>query len=148
MTAKFKLRDPTKKHIVEWPVTVTMPVDGGDFQESTFTAKFEVIPMEEVDKIYDKARQEMLGDKADDKKAAAGLQHLFGQLAKDTLMPGDVELLKRGWVGWTDVANEDKDSAAKFTPKVRDALLGTECFALSMKEEYLAFLKGRRRAGN
>jgi hypothetical protein len=41
----------TKKRIVEWPVSLPMPVDGGDTQEQLCSATFEIIPQDEYNAL-------------------------------------------------------------------------------------------------
>ena len=40
-----------KKKEVEWPVTVSIPQDGGKVTKATFTAKFEVVDSDESEDI-------------------------------------------------------------------------------------------------
>jgi hypothetical protein len=44
----FKL---TTKRIVEWPVTMAMPVNGGTTQDQQCTATFEIIPQDEYNAL-------------------------------------------------------------------------------------------------
>ncbi|SFJ04226.1 hypothetical protein [Nitrosomonas sp. Nm34] len=46
----FKIEDQPK--LVEWPVSVNVPQDGGKIKKNTFTAEFELITQEELDAIY------------------------------------------------------------------------------------------------
>lgn len=40
----------TKKKVVEWPITINMPVDGGTISKEQCSAKFEIVDQEEYDK--------------------------------------------------------------------------------------------------
>jgi hypothetical protein len=41
----------TKKRVVEWPVTLAMPVDGGNTQDQLCTAHFDIITQDEYNKL-------------------------------------------------------------------------------------------------
>lgn len=46
----FKVEEPKE---IAWPVTVSIPRDGGETTKATFTGKFKVIPTAEFNAIYD-----------------------------------------------------------------------------------------------
>lgn len=40
-----------KKRIISWPVSIDVPVDGGETQQQTCTAKFEILNQDEYDEL-------------------------------------------------------------------------------------------------
>jgi len=72
----FKIaQQPTYK----WPVKVHIPTDGGKFTTGTFTAEFNALPQDEIDKIIEAGRD---GDR-------------------------DADLAREVLVGWASVQDED-----------------------------------------
>jgi len=56
----FKLVKPDEgdKPTYKWPVTIKKPIDGGKFATYTFNAKFEYLPDEEIQQVFENARLE------------------------------------------------------------------------------------------
>jgi len=52
-----------QKPTYKWPVTVHIPADGGKFTKGTFTAEFNALPQDQIDKIIKDGRD---GDETSD----------------------------------------------------------------------------------
>lgn len=58
MAVKFKFETLDQAVEIEWPVKVNQPIAGGKFEEASFTARFKILPVAEIQAIEAKAAKE------------------------------------------------------------------------------------------
>lgn len=104
----------TAKHEVDWPVTCSVPLDGGKHGVLKFHATFEILPQEEVD-----------------------------ALEAPDVAKFDQVLLDRVLVGWRDLPDAD-DGTVEFTPENKAAALRWPFIRAGLIEAYRAAVQGRK----
>lgn len=57
MAVKFDFKDLDEPVEIEWPVKVNKPAAGGKFEEATFTARFRIYPVEDIQAMEAEAQK-------------------------------------------------------------------------------------------
>lgn len=100
----------------KWPVSFTIPTDGGAHKKCSFTAEFKRLPLSRVVEIT---------DNADGKKT-------------------DADLVREVMIGWDDVKDAD-GNAVQFTDAALNSALDIVGFATGVAIAFLESLKGAAR---
>lgn len=113
-------------HSYDWPVRVKVPQDGGTFKTHVFTARFQILPQEEIDRIL------RIGpvDSGDDD---------FGDSDGEQL---DMSLLERVLVGWGEDVKDEDGNAIPFDDESRRALLGVPYVRLAVSRAFFGSISG------
>ena len=108
-----------KQASFKWPVTFSMPGDGGIQEENSFDAEFKQLPQSRIREITEEAtrRQKELDD---------------GVTGKDGI--SDVSIADEILVGWDDITDGDKE--VPFTKATKKQLLEIPMLASRLVEVY------------
>jgi len=113
----------TIKHgnpVVVWPVTVSVPRDGGSFEKSQFRAKFEILNSDQVNAM------------AVDHRSSGDQDTDLGQL-----------ILTKSIKDLFDLVDEDGNQIP-YTDELRDQVLAIPYIKGGLWEAYTSALNGRR----
>lgn len=119
MGVTFKLRDPSRDHIVKWPVKVPVVDENGAVHSHTLTAHFKVLGRSEINRLVGEG----------------------GLLQRAT---GNGDLLREVWVDWSGVGQEGIDGEVNFTPELRDQVLDDVATETALVNGYFEMLAGRK----
>lgn len=115
----------TEEYTFKWPVTVRMPVDGGGFAESEFTAEFALLDEAE---LVETATFETTSE----------------------AIAYEVDRMSKVLVGFTGIfTDEARETELQFTERNRDMLLGKRPVRIAITEAYSdAVMNGKLRSKN
>lgn len=122
MPVTFKMRDPTKDHIVKWTVRFNLPSENGEVIAHRFIAHFKVLPLSETEDL-------ITGD------AGGNILTLGRQ--------GNLNLLRAVLVGWDGIGDED-GQPVPFTPEMRDRIIDDASVQSALVTEYFNCLAGNK----
>ncbi|NQV83921.1 MAG: hypothetical protein HQ494_08890 [Rhodospirillales bacterium] len=115
----FKIADD---YVYTWPVTIRKPVDGGKFQEETFTAKFKFLDQDKIDELTGKDSDVLIESLS--------------------AVNNDIKFLKECFVGWGDDVHGDDDKPLSYSEATRDRLIKIRYVRLPLLRAYFDSASG------
>lgn len=109
-----------KSKIINWPITINVPQDGGKTEEKQFSGKLELISQEEYDSFYPEAKD---GEPAGER---------------------DIGLARRVLVGWGDDVLDADGNHLEFNAENREKLIAIAYVRNGIIRSYIFCINGNK----
>lgn len=140
----MKFKFASERPQFTWPVKVRVPVDGGKFQDQTFTGCFRACPRSVLTEHLErqaraiKAAQAAAGDGTGDD----------GRAQADRDVDAETEIMREYFVGWGDDLVGEDGQPLPYSDEMRDRLLDVAFVRRAVTDAYWTAMNGGARAKN